>query len=127
MKKPTSVILLVAIAIVLAVAPPARAHHATNQFDMDKTITLSGTVKEFQWTNPHTWIQVLVTNADAATEEWSAEMAAPANLSRQGWKKDSLKPGDKVTVTLHPLKNGDKGGIVTSVLGPDGQPIVKPQ
>jgi hypothetical protein len=125
MRKLTSVALLIAAAIVLAAAPPARAHHATNQFDMDKTITLTGTVKEFQWTNPHTWIQVLVTNADAGTDEWSAEMASPATLSRLGWKKDSLKQGDKVTVTLHPLKNGDKGGIVTSVLGPDGQPIVK--
>lgn len=89
------------------VAGDATAHHSTAMFDPDKTVTLDGVVKEFQWTNPHTWILVMVRGADGKETEWAVEGASPAQLGRRGWKKNSMKPGDKIVVVGHPLKNGE--------------------
>ena len=111
-----------AVATIAATAGPALAHHSFAMFDAKKVVTVSGTVKEFQWTNPHIWIQLYVTEAGKVTE-WSIEGGSPNALSRRGWKSTSLKPGDKVTVKFNPLKNGDKGGGLLSVTGPDGKTI----
>jgi hypothetical protein len=105
------------------------AHHTRAMFDQTKQVTLSGTVKEFQWTNPHCWIQVLVadaTNPQAEPVEWGLEMGAPLELMRHGWKPGSLKPGDRVAVVINPLRDGQHGGLVVSVSGPDGQMIGRP-
>ena len=86
----------------LLMANSAFAHHSRSMFDQTKQITLAGTVKEFQWTNPHCWIQVLVpdpNNPQAAPIEWGVEMGAPVELMRKGWKPRSLNPGDKVTIS----------------------------
>jgi uncharacterized protein DUF6152 len=107
----------------------AFAHHSRSMFDQTKQVTLVGTVKEFQWTNPHCWIQVLVpdpSNPDAEPVEWGVEMGAPVEVMRKGWKPGSLKPGDKVTIVVSPLRDGQHGGLVVSVTGPDGKIIGRP-
>jgi hypothetical protein len=108
---------------------PAVAHHSRSMFDQTKQITLVGTVKEFQWTNPHCWIQVLVPdpgNPGAEPVEWGIEMGAPVELMRKGWKPGSLNPSDKVTIVVNPLRDGQHGGLVLSVTGPDGKIIGRP-
>jgi hypothetical protein len=112
--------------IPLFAASPARAHHSHAMFDLSKEVTLVGTVKEFQWNNPHCWIQVLVPDPkdpSAPPVEWGVEMGAPIQLIRHGWKPDSLKPGDKITVVVNPLRDGRPGGQIVSAIGPDGKPL----
>ena len=111
--------LLIAAAGV-ALAPLALAHHSTAVFDMQKTVEIKGTIKEFQWTNPHTWIQLVVTGPDGKVTEWSIEGASPNGLKRQGWKSNVIKSGDKVTVIISPLRNGDNGGALIMATLPDG-------
>jgi hypothetical protein len=102
---------------VLATASTASAHHSFAMFDNTKSVTLDGTVKEFQWTNPHAWVQLVVkdpvTGKDA---EWSIEGGSPNGLARQGWKRTSLKPGDKASIVIHPLKDGTPGGSLVSAV-----------
>jgi hypothetical protein len=105
----------------------ASAHHSAAMFDAGKEITLTGTVKEFQWMSPHCWIQLLVAdeaNPNAAPVEWGIEMDNPTGLSRHGWKPSSLKAGDRVVVVAHPLRDGTSGAQVVSV-SKDGKPIGK--
>jgi len=104
-----------------AFAAPALAHHSFAMFDSDKTLSMTGTVKEFEWTNPHNWLRIIVDDqASGKPLQWALEMGAPAQQARVGWKPDSVKPGDKVTVIIHPLKDGSRGGqFVTAVL-PNG-------
>ena len=102
-------------------APPALSHHSFSMFDSRQEVTLTGTVKEFQWTNPHTWIQLNVRNAQGQVEEWSIEGSSPNGLARRGWKRNTLRPGDKVSVRINPLKNGDKGGSFVSATFEDGR------
>jgi hypothetical protein len=104
-----------AAALAAAVAAPASAHHSFAMFDNQKQMTLEGTIKEFQWTNPHTWIQVMVKDKSGKDVEWSIEGGSPNGLSRNGWKRTSLKPGDKATVIIHPLKDGSNGGSLMTV------------
>lgn len=113
---------IVSLAWVVAglVALPALAHHSFSMFDLEKESTIEGTVREFQWTNPHIWIQVLVAGAEGKTVEWSIEGNSPSTLSRQGWSKRSLKPGDKVKIVMHPLRDGSPGGSVMKVQLADG-------
>ena len=95
----------------LAVAAPALAHHSFAMFDFNRTVTLKGVVKELQWTNPHVVLWVETTpGAGAMPEVWSAELTSPGNLTRNGWSKRTLKPGDKVSVDISPLRDGGKGG-----------------
>ena len=120
----------IALVAVLALAGnSAFAHHSRTMFDTNKQVTLMGTVKEFQWTNPHCWIQVLVpdpSNPSAPPVEWGVEMGAPVELMRKGWKPGSLNPGDKVTIIANPLRDGQHGGLVLSVTGPDGKVLGHP-
>jgi hypothetical protein len=91
-------------------------------FDNKTSMTLTGTVKAFQWTNPHCWIQVLVPGAQGPTE-WSVEMGSPSQLYRGGWKQGTVKPGDTITVVVHPMRDGTKGGLFMSAVGKDGKPL----
>ena len=107
---------LTALAILLSAAS-GFAHHSFAAFEMQKFVTLDGTVKDFQWRNPHSWIQMMVTDASGNAVEWSIEMSSPSGLSRQGWKPKTLQPGDKITVVMHPLRDGKAGGsFVTGTL-----------
>jgi len=106
--------------ICLGLATSAYAHHSMNGFDRAKTITITGTVKQFKWANPHSWIEVEVVNSKGVTESWNLEMTAPGILARAGWKSTMLKAGDKVTFGVHPMVNGDIGGQFVSVTFADG-------
>jgi Family of unknown function (DUF6152) len=103
----------------LFVSLPASAHHSGAMFDSKKEQTLAGTVREFQWSNPHCWIQLLVRASDN-TEEWSVEMGAPLELFKAGWKRGTLKAGDRITVVVHPNKDGSRSGSFLSAIGADG-------
>jgi hypothetical protein len=89
-------------------------------FDQSKTVTLKGTVTQFQWTNPHSLHRARRARPGGRIEHWSIELNSPNNLTRQGWKPTSIKPGDKVTVTINPLRNGKKGGLFNTIVLPDG-------
>ena len=103
-----------------ASAAPALAHHSTAAFDMEKTIEITGTIEDFQWTNPHTWTNVKVEGSDDTAGIYGLEGMSPNYLGRNGWTKSTLKPGDKVTFQVHPLKDGRKGGFMVAVKMPDG-------
>lgn len=111
------------IGALCALAGVASAHHSFAMFDMSQTVTLKGAVKEFQWTNPHSWIQLLVTDDKGNTVEWGIEMGSPSGLLRQGWTAKSLQPGDKVTVQVHPLRDGSSGAAFMSATRDDGKPL----
>lgn len=99
-----------------AAAYPVAAHHSTTMFDREKTLPLEGTVKELHWTNPHVAIFIENTNAQgAAAGMWVIELTSPGNLVRSGWKRTSVKPGDKVTADIHPLRDGTKGGALKKI------------
>jgi hypothetical protein len=110
---------LIAIAALLT-ASSALAHHSFAMFDQSKAVTLQGTVKDFRWTNPHVFIQLLVKNDAGGEDEWSIEMTSPEHLVRVGWKPGALKTGDKVTLVIHPMRDGTTGGQYVSGTGPDG-------
>jgi hypothetical protein len=110
------------IALLLALTP-LMAHHSMAGFDRNKTIKLSGTVKQFKWANPHAWIEIEVPDEKGAMTVWNVEMTAPGQLVRAGWKSTTLKPGDKVTVSGHPLITGDPGAIFVSVTLASGQTL----
>jgi len=96
------------------------AHHSYAMFDMKQSITLRGMLVEFQWTNPHCFLQVM---DDTTAKEWSVEMGAPADLYRKGWRPGSVKPGERVTVIIHPTRDGSSSGTFVSAVGPDGKPV----
>jgi hypothetical protein len=101
----------------------ALAHHSYAMFDREKKLALTGTVKEFRWSNPHAWMEIYVPNDKGGTDMWGVEMNSPNNLARQGWKSTIVKPGDKVTVVIHPLRSGEKGGSFMSLTLPSGQTL----
>lgn len=110
---------LTVIAIVGSVVP-ATAHHSGAMFDNEKEVVLKGTVTEFQYTNPHSWIQLVVPSSKGPAVEWSIETAAPIVLLRAGIKPNALRTGDKITLRAHPMKNGTAGGSLIDVKMEDG-------
>jgi hypothetical protein len=108
-------------ALALAAGFPAAAHHSFAMFDLKKEQSLTGTVKAFEWTNPHTWIHVDVPQADGTVGTYSVEGQSPNFWSRRGWSKNTVKPGDKVTVVIRPLKDGSKGGMFVRMTLPTGE------
>jgi hypothetical protein len=108
------------IATLAVYAVPAVAHHSFAMFDAAKTVTLEGSVKEFQWTNPHAWIMLNVANPQGQAEQWAIELNGPSGLARDGWKPKTLTPGMNVSVTIHPLRDGSNGGQFLKVRLPDG-------
>ena len=104
----------------LLAAASAFAHHSFAMFDQSQTVTLQGTVADFRWTNPHVFIELLVKNEGGADEEWSIEMTSPEHLARAGWRPGTLQAGDKVTLSIHPMRDGVKGGQYLSGTGPKG-------
>jgi hypothetical protein len=114
------------LAAMLTVARPAAAHHSFAMFEPTKTLTFKGTVKTFQWTNPHVIISVLVQpDEGGAAQEWALETTSPGVLTRNGWTRQSLKAGDRVSVVFSPLRDGSHGGGLNSVTLLDtGQKLV---
>lgn len=109
-------------ALGLAATSAAIAHHTYSMFDGRRQVTLHGTVREFQWTNPHCFLQVVVPGA-GAREEWSIQMDSPQTLYRKGWRPGALKPGDAVSLVIHPTRAGSRAGQFLSGTGPDGKPL----
>jgi Family of unknown function (DUF6152) len=105
----------------LAVTSPASAHHSFAPFDLKTEKTVAGTVKQVDWTNPHTWVWVDVPNDQGGVDTWGFEGMSPNYLARRGWNKATLKPGDKISVAFRPLKDGSKGGSFMSATLPDGR------
>jgi hypothetical protein len=120
---PTLVLSALLAAVVLAVAPGARAHHSFAMFDANQTLNATGTVKEFQWGSPHTWIELVVLNEDKTEKPLSLELTAISGLLRNGWKPRTLKPGDKVTVSYHPMRDGTAAGQLVQLVTEDGQTL----
>ena len=114
---------LVLLALLLGGPGPALAHHSFAMFDRERTIVITGVVREFQWTNPHTWIQISVTDTTGKVTEWSLEGGSPGILSRNGWKRNALATGDKVTIEIYPLKSGEPGGSFIEVTKADGSKL----
>ena len=106
-----------------ALAPlPSAAHHSYSMFDMNKTVAMQATIVRFKWQNPHAFIE-LDAAARGGTERWEIEMNSPNNLAQEGWKRTSLKPGDRVTIWVHPLRNGARGGSYVGVRLPNGSTL----
>jgi len=108
---------------VFGVVSPVRAHHSFTMFDMTQKITLTGTVTAFEWTNPHSYIEIDVPDEKGGVKHWSIEMGSPSILQQSGWKFSSLKKGDKTTLIMNPLKNGQAGGFLFQATLPDGRVV----
>ena len=110
------------LALAIVTAQSAAAHHSYAMFDASRNLVLRGTVRELQWANPHCFLQVIVPTAGAAVE-WSVQMDSPQAAYREGWRPGSLKPGDRISLVIHPTKDGSHSGRYVSGTGPDGKPL----
>lgn len=99
----------------LCVPVLAGAHHSSSAYDTANQIDVSGVVREFRWTNPHTWIYLLATGADGKEQEWRLEGTSLVVLARAGWRATSLKPGDHITARVAPAKSGESSGVFSSI------------
>lgn len=117
---------LAAAILALSLAVPAIAHHSFAMFDRTKQVPLDGTVLQFQWTNPHVWIQVAIPDGHGGYQEWGIECTSVNMLKRQGWHRDSLKRGDKVKLMMYPLRDGSHGGQLAKVVEVNGTPSSLP-
>ena len=112
MKASTSAIIAAAA---LASAGSAQAHHSAAMFDMTKTFSIEGTVKDFDWSNPHAYLSVVVADPGGQAGEWRLEGSSINILARKGWSKTSVKPGDKVQISIHPMRDGSRGGFMLTL------------
>ena len=113
----------VILAMFILMSGVAQAHHSAAMFDAGKTIELSGAIKEFQWKNPHVWVQIMVKDADGTMKEWSIECAGPNSLSRNGWRPSTFKSGDDVTIKVHPMRDGSAAGMFVAAKWADGRTL----
>jgi hypothetical protein len=120
MRKQTGIILAGAL-LAAAAGAPALAHHSYAMFDAQQNKQLDGTVQAFKWTNPHSYIEVMVMDDKGQAQTWGVECGSPAQMVRAGWKSTSLKAGDHVVVTVHPLRDGTAGGSFVQVQTADGK------
>ena len=106
---------------------PVFAHHSFGLFDMSKTAEIEGTVVKLEWSNPHCWLFLVSgPSPDAEAVNYGFEMTSVGEMVRRGWSKSSVKPGDKVKVTFHPVRDGKPAGLMLSVMTPDGRYIGRP-
>ena len=109
----------------LVMTGAAVAHHSTAMFDMQHTVKVTGTITQFDWTNPHTFIFMDVPNDKGGVDHWGIEGMSPNYLARRGWTKSTLKPGDKISVVIRPMRDGSTGGMfVRATLG-DGKVMLQ--
>lgn len=109
--------------IVFLLVPVAGAHHSSAMFDSEQVIETEATVTEFQWTNPHIWIEVRFANDDGEDEDWSIEGRGPNSLFREGWRPTTFKPGDEITIRFNPMRDGSFAGGFIGARFADGQTI----
>jgi hypothetical protein len=102
---------------------PAFAHHGTAPYDFQHEVTVEGIVKDYQWSSPHIWIYVTVTNAKGEIEEWGGETGAPGTMARRGWTSHTFKQGDKIKISGHAAKDGSKVMFLTKIQTADGKEI----
>jgi hypothetical protein len=114
------IVAFIILAVVLLQPASVLSHHSNSAYEVQKVITITGVVKEFVWSNPHTWLYVIVDDGQGGKVEWACEGRAPGILGRAGWTRNSLKPGDTVTVDMSPAKNGSKTSIIARVTKADG-------
>ena len=108
------------LALVFFQPRPAESHHSNVAYEVTKVITVTGVVREFQWVNPHTWVHLVVDDGKGGKVEWAAEGRAPGVLLRAGWTRNSLKPGETVTIDMSPAKDGTRSAIIARVTKADG-------
>jgi hypothetical protein len=108
------------VVVCFLISIPAFGHHGASQYDSDHEVTVEGVVKSFEWTSPHSWLYVSVTNDKGETAEWAGETGAPGTMARRGWNSHTFKPGDKVKMSGHAAKNGTKVMFITKVSTADG-------
>ena len=116
--------LIAGVFIILALTPLA-AHHSPAAFDRTKEVRLAGTVKEFRWQNPHSWIEIVVPNDRGEDVVWSVELTSPTYLVRAGWKSNTIKAGDKVTIVGNPVRSGEPSAIFLSLTLADGRTLLE--
>jgi hypothetical protein len=115
------IVTLTGTAALWALAGMAQAHHSFAMFDSSKEIKLDGTIKSFEWTNPHSWIWITVSDGKGGVDVWGAEGMTPNYLSRRGWTRHTVSPGDKVVLTIYPVRDGSKAGQFVRIQLPDGR------
>lgn len=118
----------IALAVAAALLVPlgagtVAAHHSMSMFDSSREVNVRGTVTQFQWANPHAYIQMVATNSRGEEVEWSMEMGSPMYLYARGWRPRTLRPGTEVVVRIYPLRNGRPGGVVLDVKDAEGNTI----
>jgi Family of unknown function (DUF6152) len=111
MKRQNSLFAILTIALIAAAVAPAFAHHSFAAFDITTQKTVTGTVHKVDWTNPHIWLWIDVTNDKGTTDTFGFEGMSPNFLARRGWTRTTLKVGDKITINYRPMKDGSKGGM----------------
>ena len=120
-----SIALAGACALMLTI--PAWAHHShANYSDAESAVEVTGTVIDYQWVNPHTWIYITVMGEDGEPQEWALESGSIGQLTRRGWAADSMEPGDSITAILRPLKDGSYGGVLGTIILADGTALCDP-
>jgi hypothetical protein len=118
--------IILSTAAAFALSVPASAHHSFAMFDANKEVTVQGQVKEFEWTNPHSWLRVMVMDDKSGKPVlWAFELSSPARLTTMGMHADSVKPGDAVSVTFHPMKDGTRGGQFMQASLPGGKQVIR--
>ena len=112
--------------VLLSVCGVVSAHHSTAAYDYAKSLTLSGTVQDFQWTNPHMFIRILTQDAQGKEVDWNVECGTPNINVRHGWKRSDINLGDKLTLNIHPMRDGSLAGTLITVTLPDGRVLYGP-
>jgi hypothetical protein len=115
---------LIAALSLLAVSAPLSAHHGAAGYDMDKQLTMNGTVREWLWANPHCFMKYDATDEKGNVAHWAVEVSNPTDMIKRGWSLHSFKPGDEITVTVRPAKNGELVGQLLKVVLPSGQTLI---
>jgi len=119
------VLVLTLCGLLLVARGNVSAHHSFAPFDLTKEKTITGTVSRFEWTNPHSWIWVDVPNEKGGVESWAVEGMSPNYLARRGWTRTTVKPGDKITIAVRPLRSGENGGMFVRATLADGRVLTQ--
>jgi len=117
---------VIVVLAVLCCNSAASAHHSFAKFDMSKLVTLTGTVNEWTWANPHTWLNLTVRRANGTTERWALVASSPNMLVRWGWRASDIKAGDRVVIDVHPGRDGSAIGALKTVFLPNGKVLADP-